>query len=120
MTKPGDSPTSKGTCITAEMRKDRTPLEAMKRRAQEAEGELTILKGIETNRVKEAQAKSSQLQDEVDKVSKEKKGTTAPGQSGGYEHAGIVTKSIPPTRVPTSSMIKVLVQPVYSRNKIKQ
>ena len=46
MTKPGDSPTSKGTCITAEMRKDRTPLEAMKRRAQEAEGELSILKGI--------------------------------------------------------------------------
>jgi acyl-coenzyme A thioesterase PaaI-like protein len=27
----------------------------MKRRAQEAEGELSILKGIETNRVKEAQ-----------------------------------------------------------------
>ena len=57
---------------------------------------------------------------EVTKVSKEKKGTTAPGQSGGYEHAGVVTKSVPPTRVPTSSMITVLVQPVYSRNKIKQ
>ena len=39
-----------GTCITAEMRKDRTPLEQMKRRAQEAEGELSILRGIETNR----------------------------------------------------------------------
>ena len=44
----------------------------MKKRAEEAEGELSIMKGIETNRVKEAQAKSSQLQDEVDKVSKEK------------------------------------------------
>ena len=44
-----------GTCITAEMRKDRTPLDKMKRRAQEAEGELSIMKGIETNRVKEAQ-----------------------------------------------------------------
>ena len=28
----------------------------MKKRAQEAEGELSIMKGIETNRVKEAQA----------------------------------------------------------------
>ena len=71
MTKPGDLPPSKGTCITAEMRKDRTPLEAMKHRAQEAEGELSILKGIETNRVKEAQAKSAQLQDEVDRIGKE-------------------------------------------------
>ena len=72
MTKPGDSPTSKGTCITAEMRKDRTPLEAMKRRAQEAEGELSILRGIETNRVKEAQARCNQLQDELDRANKEK------------------------------------------------
>jgi len=71
MIKPGDSPTSKGTCITAEMRKDRTPLEAMKRRAQEAEGELSIMKGIETNRVKEAQARSNQLQDELDRIKKE-------------------------------------------------
>jgi len=38
---------------------------------QEAEGELTILKGIETNRVKEAQARSSYLQDELDRVKKE-------------------------------------------------
>ena len=45
-----------GICIMGEMRKDRTPLEKMKRRAQEAEGELSILKGLETNRVKEAQA----------------------------------------------------------------
>jgi len=38
---------------------------------QEAEGELSILKGIETNRVKEIQAKFDQLQEEVDRVKKE-------------------------------------------------
>jgi len=46
--------------------------EKLKKRAQEAEGELSILKGIETTRVKEAQARSEQLQDELDKVKKEK------------------------------------------------
>ena len=51
----GKSKARSGTCITAEMRKDRTPFDKMKRRAQEAEGELSILRGIETNRVKEAQ-----------------------------------------------------------------
>jgi len=71
MTKLGDSQTIKPACIMAEMRKDRTPLEEMKRRAQEAEGELSILKGLETNRVKEAQARSGQLQDELDRVKKE-------------------------------------------------
>jgi len=66
-----------GSCITAEMRKDREELnkvahdyiltlekaardnrvilEKEHKLRQEAEGELTILKGIETNRVKEAQ-----------------------------------------------------------------
>ena len=42
-----------------------------KKRAQEAEGELSILKGIETNRVKEEQAKCDQLQDELDRVKKD-------------------------------------------------
>ena len=42
--------------------------EHWKKRAQEAEGELSILKGIETNRVKEAQARANQLQDELDRV----------------------------------------------------
>ena len=45
--------------------------EDWKKRAQEAEGELSILKGIETNRVKEAQARSSYLQDELDRVKRE-------------------------------------------------
>ena len=38
---------------------------------QEAEGELSIMKGIETNRVKEAQAGRDQLQDELDRVKRE-------------------------------------------------
>ena len=38
-----------------------------KQRAQEAEGELSILKGIETNRVKEAQTHSEQLQNQLDR-----------------------------------------------------
>ena len=51
-----------GTCIMGEMKKDREELSWQEKYnkehklRQEAEGELTILKGIETNRVKEAQA----------------------------------------------------------------
>ena len=45
--------------------------EKLKKRAQEAEGELSIMKGIETNRVKEAQARCNHLQDELDRVKKE-------------------------------------------------
>jgi len=59
-----------GACIIGEARKDREPEKdhtssdknkyywmwrEEKKKRQEAEGELTILKGIETNRVKEAQ-----------------------------------------------------------------
>ena len=50
-----------GTCIMGEMRKDRVEPDWKQKYhtehklRQEAEGELTILKGIETNRVKEAQ-----------------------------------------------------------------
>jgi len=61
----------KAACIIGEMKKDRTPLEKMKKRAQEAEGELSIMKGIETNRVKEAQARCDHLQNELDRVKKE-------------------------------------------------
>ena len=46
-------------------------LSKMKKRAQEAEGEMSILKGIETNRVKEAQAISNRLQDELDRKGRE-------------------------------------------------
>ena len=66
---PGE--TFKKACTLGEMKKDRSPLELMKKRAQEAEGELSILKGIETNRVKEAQAKSAQLQNELDRIGRE-------------------------------------------------
>ena len=62
MTKPGDLPANNWE---EEYKKEH-------KLRQEAEGELTILKGIETNRVKEAQAKSNQLQDELDRVNKEK------------------------------------------------
>ena len=61
----------KEACTIAEMRKDRTPLANMKKRAQEAEGELSIMKGIETNRVKEAQARCDHLQNELDRVKRE-------------------------------------------------
>ena len=61
----------KAACTLGEMRKDRTPMANMKKRAEEAEGELSIMKGIETNRVKEAQARSNQLQDELDRCKKE-------------------------------------------------
>jgi hypothetical protein len=50
-----------GACIMGEMKKDREKLSWQEKYnkehklRQEAEGELTILKGIETNRVKEAQ-----------------------------------------------------------------
>ena len=70
----------KKACTLGEMRKDRSYPDLaevlaqenakLKKRAQEAEGELSILKGIETNRVKEAQARSEQLQHELDKVRK--------------------------------------------------
>ena len=49
--------------------KDKYDLEHRLR--QEAEGELSIMKGIETNRVKEAQARSDYLQDELDRVKRE-------------------------------------------------
>ena len=43
----------------------------LKKRGEEAEGELSILKGIETNRVKEEQARCNRLQDELDRCKKE-------------------------------------------------
>jgi len=61
----------KAACTLGEMRKDRTPLTNMKKRAEEAEGELSIMKGIETNRVKEAQARCNHLQAELDRFKKE-------------------------------------------------
>ena len=61
----------KAACTLGEMRKDRTPLANMKKRAEEAEGELSIMKGIETNRVKEAQARCDHLQNQLDRSFKE-------------------------------------------------
>ena len=58
----------KGICIMGEMRKDRTPLEIMKKRAQEAEGELSIIKGMNRNEAKELQKKISILLDRTDLI----------------------------------------------------
>ena len=53
------------------IKKDVSEMDKLKKRAQEAEGELSIMKGIETNRVKEAQARCDYLQNELDRVKKE-------------------------------------------------
>jgi len=66
-----------GACIMGEMRKDREVTDWKEKYnkehklRQEAEGELSIMKGIETNRVKEAQAKCDQLQEQIDRAFKE-------------------------------------------------
>ena len=66
-----------GVCIMGEMKKDREELRWQDKNnkehklRQEDEGELTILKVIETNRVKEAQDRSNQLQEELDRVKKD-------------------------------------------------
>ena len=59
-----------GACVIGEARRDREYDKEHKLR-QEAEGELTILKGIETNRVKEAQARCDHLQKELDRVKRD-------------------------------------------------
>ena len=77
--------TLKKACTLGEMKKDREfekeidyhrywkdMFEKEHKLRQEAEGELSIMKGIETNRVKEVQARCNQLQDELDRVKKEK------------------------------------------------
>ena len=63
-------PIAKGVCVTGELRKDREYEKEHKLR-QEAEGELTILKGIETNRVKEAQARCDHLSRELDRIKRD-------------------------------------------------
>ena len=64
-----DTNTLEGTKrIVIDLSKEKIEL---KKRAQEAEGELSILKGIETNRVKEAQARCNHLQDELDRTKKD-------------------------------------------------
>ena len=76
-----DSGQDAGTCIMAAMKKDRTPSDKNKyywmwreekKKRQEVEGELSILKGIESNRVKELEKKISELLDEIEALKKEK------------------------------------------------
>ena len=64
-----DTNTLEGTKrIVIELSKEKITL---KKRAEEAEGELSILKGIETNRVKETQVKCDHLQEELDRIKKD-------------------------------------------------
>ena len=64
---------ARGVCVTGELRKDREYEKEHKLR-QEAEGELTILKGIETNRVKESHHKlNGKLQVRVTELEEENK-----------------------------------------------
>jgi len=66
-----------GACIIGEARKDREEINwevkynKERKLRQEAEGELSILKGIETNRVKEAQAMCDNLSLESDRIKKD-------------------------------------------------
>lgn len=70
-------PIEKGVCVTGALRKDiaevnwQSKYNTEHKLRQEAEGELSILKGLETNRVKEVQVRSNQLQDELDRVKKD-------------------------------------------------
>ena len=72
-----DSGQNIGACITAAMRKDRedsewkTKYEKEHKLRQEAEGELSILKGIESNRVKELEKRVSDLLNRIDSLEKE-------------------------------------------------
>ena len=75
-----DSGQNAGTCIMAEMKKDRTPGDKNKyywmwreekKKRQEVEGELSILKGIESNRVKELEKKIRELMDRIEMLKKD-------------------------------------------------
>ena len=55
----------KAACVMAEMRKDRTPLAKMKKRAEDAETALSIIKGINRNEPKELQKRIDILQENI-------------------------------------------------------
>ena len=61
----------KGACIIGEMRKDRSPLEKMTKRAQEAETELSLIKGINRNEVKELQKRVDNLLNRINVLEKD-------------------------------------------------
>ena len=61
----------RGACIIGEMRKDRSPLEKMTKRAQEAEIELSLIKGINRNEVKELQKRIDHLLNRIDMLEKD-------------------------------------------------
>jgi len=60
----------KEACILAEMRKDRTPLFNMKKRAEKAELDYSIIKGIDRNEVKEKEKYIDRLLEEIEVLKK--------------------------------------------------
>ena len=62
---------TRGACIIGEMRKDRSPLEKMTKRAQEAEIELSLIKGINRNEVKELQKRIDGLLNRIEALEKD-------------------------------------------------
>ena len=58
----------KAACTLGEMRKDRTPLTKMKKRAEKAELEYSLIKGIDRNETKELEKKISDLLDKTDLI----------------------------------------------------
>ena len=61
----------KPACVMAEMRKDRSPMAKLKKRAEEAEIEVSLIKGLNRNEVKELERKLDEKQEVIDRLGKE-------------------------------------------------
>ena len=61
----------KPACVMAEMRKDRSPMAKLKKRAEEAEIEVSLIKGLNRNEVKELERKLDEKQAIIDRLGKE-------------------------------------------------
>ena len=55
----------------AEMRIDRSPMAKLKKRAEEAEIEVSLIKGLNRNEVKELERKLDEKQEVIDRLGKE-------------------------------------------------
>ena len=61
----------KPACVMAEMRKDRSPMAKLKKRVEEAEIEVSLIKGLNRNEVKELERKLDEKQEVIDRLGKE-------------------------------------------------
>ena len=61
----------KPASVMAEMRKDRSPMAKLKKRAEEAEIEVSLIKGLNRNEVKELERKLDEKQEVIDRLGKE-------------------------------------------------